>query len=216
MGVCKRHCGKFGFGYVSSTDDYKLVLVFPDKYSDAAVGYVDVDVNIFIFSMRANSWSTRKASHWSFSNFGWRIEHCGVFLNEAIHWINSSNYDVDGGLIEVCCINAFDLVSEELRQMPIPGFDQVDEENFHFVGKWMQMVVHLGGCLCLLSHSSQLYEESDAIGLWIKVFEFSEDFSTTFLYNISLVRGLYASAGETICVSLQKMMPLSSNSLKRS
>ena len=84
-------------------------------------------------------------------------------------------------------IYAFDLASEELRQMPVPaGFNQDDEENCHFVGKQMQTVVHLGGCLCLLSQSRQLYEESDDIGLWMmrdygvsdswmKVFEFSED-----------------------------------------
>lgn len=78
--TCRDISGRYGFGYVSATDDYKLVLVIPDEDSGAAEDvYEDMDINIFIFSVGANSWSTRKGSHWSFLPIGWRM-HCGGFF----------------------------------------------------------------------------------------------------------------------------------------
>nr|XP_011462245.1 PREDICTED: uncharacterized protein LOC105350917 [Fragaria vesca subsp. vesca] len=114
-----------------------------------------------------------------------KIVYEDMDVNIFIFLEHCFKYDVDGSLVDELCIYAFDLASEELRRMPVPaGFNQDDQENYHVVQ--MQTVVHLGGCLCLLSQSRKEFEGSDDIGLWMmrdygvsdswmEVFEFSED-----------------------------------------
>ncbi|XP_024156232.1 F-box/kelch-repeat protein At3g23880-like [Rosa chinensis] len=136
---------KYGFGYVSSTDDYKLVLVV-DIGSDDPVPAPDV--KIFIFSVRANSWKINEVSRWPFLEYR-PTSDCGTLSNEAIHWVNRY-YDYDyledsiEAVFDVC---AFDLENEEFRKVPVPCFNQDDDRVFD---RRMRTVVHSGGCLCVL------------------------------------------------------------------
>nr|XP_004296145.2 PREDICTED: F-box/kelch-repeat protein At3g06240-like [Fragaria vesca subsp. vesca]XP_011461624.1 PREDICTED: F-box/kelch-repeat protein At3g06240-like [Fragaria vesca subsp. vesca] len=131
-----------GFGYVSSTDDYKLVLVpFPDDSGSRVV-------NVFIFSVRENSWKLRQASRWPSGSYS-PTTNSGTLSNEAIHWINhytERNNNIEGNNIEVC---AFDLENEKLRKVPGPSFKRV-HRGFN---RRMKTVVHAGGCLCVWSET---------------------------------------------------------------
>ncbi|XP_062015144.1 F-box/kelch-repeat protein At3g06240-like [Rosa rugosa] len=173
---CEMITGKHGVGYVSSTDDY-IVLVIPASFYP-----VDGDVNMFIFSMRANSWKLSKVSGWFSLSYG-RTSQSGTLLNEAIHWANYHRYYRDGGLIEQIQIYAFDLANEESRQLPVPCFNQDDNGN----GVEMQTVDRLGGCLCVLSwtwhpfrgmdQDSELWMMRDygVSDSWMKLFKFSSN-----------------------------------------
>ncbi|XP_004296146.1 PREDICTED: F-box protein CPR30-like [Fragaria vesca subsp. vesca] len=160
-----------GFGYASSTDDYKLVLVSPVK----DFGYA-VDVNIFIFSMRANSWKLKKVSLWPSGSYRpYAPTHHGTLSNEAIHWVNRDhNYKE----FDVC---AFDLEKEEFRKVPAPRFNQNDNPH---VNRKMQTIDHSGGCLCLWSETFQkrcwyselwMMRDYGVRNSWMKPFKFRRD-----------------------------------------
>ncbi|XP_062013861.1 F-box/kelch-repeat protein At3g06240-like [Rosa rugosa] len=113
-----------GFGYVSSTDDYKLVFVIPGD---------STHFHVYIFSLRANSWKVIEAPHLSSPDCGHEV---GTLLNEAIHWINYRS-----GVSDPASMYAFDLAEEEFREMTLPVWFPKDETYVR--------VLSSGGCLCM-------------------------------------------------------------------
>ncbi|PRQ35083.1 putative F-box domain-containing protein [Rosa chinensis] len=151
----------YGFGKVSATDDYKLVLIKP-----ALGDFVDVHV----FSLRVSLWKVIEAPSSSCS--GW-IDGQGSLSNGAIHWINYPIYGVSDPTMV-----AFDLAEEEFRQVPLPVFNQ-NEDGVHL--RQIRIQVLLGGGLCVWSQD--LYEHSEfwvmrEYGVpesWVKLIQFSRD-----------------------------------------
>ncbi|XP_061988801.1 F-box protein CPR1-like [Rosa rugosa] len=90
-----------GFAYVSATDDYKVIVAA--DFGD------EVEVEVEIFSMRANIWKRIEASIESV------IQGEGVLLNEALHWLDDLN-------VPEPVIFALDLVKEEFRKIQLPNF----------------------------------------------------------------------------------------------
>lgn len=95
----------YGFGYMSATDDYKLVFVLPAWH---------------IFSLRANCWKKIQPAYSSYVSWASRP---GSLSNGAIHWANHNNY----GSQRV--IHAFDLTMEVFRQVPLPVFNENDVDG---------------------------------------------------------------------------------------
>ncbi|KAM5582683.1 F-box/kelch-repeat protein [Rosa sericea] len=149
---------RYGFGYVSSTDDYKVVLVVHIGSDDSVSA---PDVKIFIFSVRANCWKISEVSRWPFLKYR-PTSDCGTFSNEAIHWVNQYYVYLEDYIeanIDVC---AFDLENEELRKVPVPCFNQDDDRVYD---RRMRTVVHSGGCLCVSSQT--IHHRSGDIELWM-------------------------------------------------
>ncbi|KAL6204138.1 hypothetical protein ACLB2K_021406 [Fragaria x ananassa] len=114
-------------------------------------------LNIFIFSMRANSWKLREASRWPARGYSPRCVY-GTLSNEAVHWANHHreyNYDIYINLnrpqVEEFDVCAFDLGNEELRNVPVP--DCFNHDIARHGDRTMQTVDHAGGCLCLWSET---------------------------------------------------------------
>ncbi|XP_061999613.1 F-box/kelch-repeat protein At3g06240-like [Rosa rugosa] len=93
----------YGFGQVSASDDYKLVVI-PN---------LGVFMEVQVFSVKANCWKVVKAPYltpyhpWS--------EELGTYSNGAIHWVSNR----EPGIFEPP-VYAFDLANEEFREMPLP------------------------------------------------------------------------------------------------
>lgn len=135
-----------GFGYDSSSNDYKIVTLShfdtDNEYEpDCADTFVDV------YSVKSGVWKRLDSSPY---------DHAvpelasGAFVNGAIHWLASSR---EPGYRSV--IAAFDLVREAFDEIPAPS--SVDVERFVF-----HKLVVLGGCLCMIDSIG-----GDGIDVWI-------------------------------------------------
>ncbi|XP_062010831.1 F-box protein CPR1-like [Rosa rugosa] len=88
-----------GFGYLSATDDYKVVADFRVSSVDEVKGK-----EMHIFSSKANIWKRTEAP----PLFDYEFEYEGTLSNEALHWLDELG------------IVAFDLAKEEFQRMPLP------------------------------------------------------------------------------------------------
>ncbi|PRQ33581.1 putative F-box domain, galactose oxidase/kelch, beta-propeller, F-box associated interaction [Rosa chinensis] len=124
----------YGFGYVSATDSYKVIAkrrLDPRTEED--------DGSALIFSSKPNIWKRIESPLFS------KMAYKGALVNEALHWL--SYRDV--------VIIAFDLAKEELRTMPLPEHNNV--ENFGYLGAF-------GSCLCVYDEA---YIKSGSVDLWV-------------------------------------------------
>ncbi|GMY31644.1 F-box/kelch-repeat protein At3g06240-like [Fagus crenata] len=91
----------YGFGYVPSIDDYKLVKAAQGK-------------PIAVFSLRTGAWKLGERFNY--------VRHADYFLsivpgtlvNDALHW----TFKVSNG--GACVVAAFDLVNDKFRDFPVP------------------------------------------------------------------------------------------------
>ncbi|XP_062014072.1 F-box/kelch-repeat protein At3g23880-like [Rosa rugosa] len=135
----------YGFGYLSASDDYKLIakleLNAADDYDGDEVGGKEMH----IFSSRANIWKTTEAP--LDANF----EYEGALSNEALHW--PDNLD----------ILAFDLAREEFRRLPLPTGDGDFRDLRAF-----------GDCLCAFDFETLdlwVMKEYGVADSWTKLFK---------------------------------------------
>ncbi|XP_062010832.1 F-box protein CPR1-like [Rosa rugosa] len=102
----------YGFGYLSATDDYKVIASFKVSVADDEMEENGSSKEMHIFSSKANTWKRTEApldfdfDFYSDSDFG------GTLSNEALHWLDDED-DGPG-------IFAFDLAKEEFQRMPLP------------------------------------------------------------------------------------------------
>ncbi|KAL0414714.1 UNVERIFIED_CONTAM: F-box/kelch-repeat protein [Sesamum radiatum] len=123
-----------GFGYDSSSDDYKVVTL---SYYNTDNEYEPdcVDTFVDVYSVKRGVWKRIDSSPY---------DHAvpelspGAFVNGAIHWLASSR---EPGYPSV--IAAFNLADEVFVEIPAPS--GVDVQNFVF-----NKLVVLGGYLCMI------------------------------------------------------------------
>ncbi|KAM5576935.1 F-box/kelch-repeat protein [Rosa sericea] len=156
---CLHHCG---FGYVSATGDYKVVVAAPSEVNPA--------MPIQVFSSKSTSWK-RLESPPHFSLMCWVDTIRGSLTNEALHWLDELREpELDTSRYT---ITAFDLDKEEFREMPLPisGETLSDRLFLRDVG------VVFGGCLCVSSYDGEYFQlwvmmEYDVGESWTKLFKF--------------------------------------------
>ncbi|XP_076898754.1 F-box/kelch-repeat protein At3g06240-like [Bidens hawaiensis] len=122
----------FGFGYDSSTDDYKVVSIsFWDTDNEHNPDCTDMFISVY--SLRNNSW--RKVNN---SPYDHAVGHLtsGVLLNQKLHWLTSRRVGYSS------TIAAFSLENEEFDEIELPGL--VDNEK----GVFNELVI-LDGKLCM-------------------------------------------------------------------
>ncbi|KAM5576785.1 F-box/kelch-repeat protein [Rosa sericea] len=108
-----------GVGYVSATDDYKVLVASVWK------------TEVWMFSSRARVWKSIQVAGNSPALYA--TGH-GILLNEALHWVEDE-FDHE--------ILVFDLLQEEFRKMCLPNFQQ----RLGFLPALLG--VSFGGCLCV-------------------------------------------------------------------
>ncbi|KAL6192837.1 hypothetical protein ACLB2K_033923 [Fragaria x ananassa] len=132
---------RIGVGYVSATDDYKVLVGYLEKDPGEDSGVVEA---IQIFSLRAHCWKRIEEPG---GTGGVYVSPSMALCNETLHWLS----------FERDQLFAFDLAKEELRTMPLPNFSQ-DGMNFGDIG------VSHEGCLCVLRHCLR---PCDSIDFWV-------------------------------------------------
>ncbi|KAH9765842.1 F-box/kelch-repeat protein [Citrus sinensis] len=151
-----------GFGYDSSTNDYKVIFYVPDtdSYSSSSI-----DEQAYVFSSKNNSWRRVKHKFRQYSeDHICKYRSIGSLLNETLHWLTKWGSAEDFGSV----ITAFDLAEEKFREVPTP--DLVDD-----VRGEMCVVSGLGvvdGHLCLVRWISDLNGTQGqggdlSVGLWM-------------------------------------------------
>lgn len=92
----------FGFGYDSSSDDYKVVL--------------GNSKSVQVLSLKTNVWrSLGKLDHLYLST-----KFVGILCNGAIHWLMKEPKDKH---TLKCVIISFDLSTEKFKEIPLPDYD---------------------------------------------------------------------------------------------
>ncbi|RVW69543.1 F-box/kelch-repeat protein [Vitis vinifera] len=107
-----------GFGYDSSTDDYKL---FRGSYST-------VKSTIEIFSLKTNSWREFKSSLLIIL-----LSIQVFFVNTALHWATDKVSDGDGMHLGNRVVS-FDLKEEKFMEVPLP--DETVLDPVQLLGSW--------------------------------------------------------------------------------
>ncbi|KAK4416916.1 F-box protein CPR1 [Sesamum alatum] len=152
-----------GFGYDSSSDDYKVVTL---SYYDTDNEHRSNDTFVDVYSVKRGVWkrverspydhSVLQLSPWDYFNrelsqqamFSKTLSP-GAFVNGAIHWLARSRKPGSPSVIA-----AFNLTEEVFDEIPVPG--GVDVQMFVF-----NKLVVLGGCLCM-THT----RENGSIDVW--------------------------------------------------
>ncbi|KAI8567245.1 hypothetical protein RHMOL_Rhmol02G0106000 [Rhododendron molle] len=145
--ICQPFIYLHGFGYDSSTDDYKAVMLSCRYNISGSRFYCDWDGNItyvFVYSLKTDAWRRIQGSHCR------PLECCGrpsgVYFNERLHWLCKRSGDSDGSLVIV----AFDLSDEIFREVPT---------LFSYSMIWYHRMAVLGGCLCVIVYTPSFCNE---------------------------------------------------------
>ncbi|XP_062004576.1 F-box protein CPR1-like [Rosa rugosa] len=110
----------YGVGYLSATDDYKVLV--------ASYSFREGGLQVQVFSLTTHLWQRIEPPGGS----DIELDLQGTLSNDALHWLN---YSIDEDEIV-----SFDLAVQEFRRMRLPNFDR-DGKSFSYLGV-------CGGCLC--------------------------------------------------------------------
>ncbi|XP_059628428.1 F-box protein CPR1-like [Cornus florida] len=164
----------YGLGYVSSLDDYKVVIVLHYSNSDKVVQvlhYSNSDTFIGVYTLRTNSWSSNWIPDFPYHRI--RGPESGVLVDGSLHWLayKSSNHRY------VIC--AFDLTDEKFRDVLVPrSLNYPNPETPNDLGV-------LGGCLTTLA-----CRDCSQIDIWVmKEYGVSESWTKFTIYIKSMPFG---------------------------
>ncbi|GJZ28656.1 putative F-box domain-containing protein [Tanacetum coccineum] len=100
-----------GFGYDTSTDDYKVVIVMNDYSDDDR----DSKALVHILNLKSNIWKPLGHFNYWFNYID--LATPGILYNEALHWFWFDANDTTNNKV---LIVSFDLAKEEFREIPQP------------------------------------------------------------------------------------------------
>ncbi|KAI4296005.1 hypothetical protein L6164_035995 [Bauhinia variegata] len=140
----------YGFGYDHIKDDYKVVRMIQQWYSDASF-----QCEFKVFRLSTSSWKTVDEVPDILQNLK---QGYSAFASGALHWLVYDEAEFS--------IVAFDLGTEEFGQVPLPDFK----------GKNFDMVIgSLGDCLCSICESDVwIMKEYRVKESWINLFSVAE------------------------------------------
>ncbi|KAL2902737.1 F-box protein CPR1 [Bienertia sinuspersici] len=172
---------KFGFGFDSFNDDYKVVVIVD---SDIVVDHLfpdDVDVaneitrEVFVYSMNFKSWRLIEGT--SSSRDGVLSGENGVLINtHLLHWVFQSSDSHENR------IGCFDLRTDKwVQDVPLPNYYKNHGTNWcNFYDDKKINVVHIGvldKCLCLLTDNPSnvwIMKEYGVKESWVKLLGVSD------------------------------------------
>ncbi|XP_004289373.1 PREDICTED: F-box/kelch-repeat protein At3g06240-like [Fragaria vesca subsp. vesca] len=165
-----RHFG--GFGYVSATQDYKLVLSAYVGIVPAAEGHPeDYDtVDVQVFSLNNETWGEEITSPCFAA-----VEGQGVLVNQKLHWVlDYYNIDDDGEEH----IIAFDLETETFQSMRLP-FPSAEPTND--IDNFGVAISRHEGNLCVWYYNKR----AASVDYWIMEIYGENGSWRRFIFNIS-------------------------------
>lgn len=129
---------RYGFGYDSSTDDYKLVMAINQRGSDGAL--------VQILSLKSNIWKLFGRVNYMFDD-----REPGILFDGALHWfMHTANSD------KVFLVS-FDLAKEEFREIPQPDDDK------RYVWSWQHRLGIFKHHLCIFCKR----KDGRPHGIWV-------------------------------------------------
>lgn len=149
----------YGFGYDSSTNDYKLLVT---------AYFISVVHETKVFSLKTNSWKRIQNQPHCYSLDCY--DSAGTLFNGALHW------QVEVGDLFEEKIIAFDLADSKFREVPLPMDDDEDGEGIFFTA-----LRNLRGRLCCIC------ERHMDIELW-GMMEYGVQESWATLFKVSLLQ----------------------------
>ncbi|XP_056684342.1 F-box protein CPR1-like [Spinacia oleracea] len=153
----------FGFGYVSSLDDYKIVAIALIKEN------LNTEIVIYVYSLRSKEWTTKRKVYgdwFCFQSYDYPYLSLGALVEENLHW-NISEGDHK-------CIGWFDLAKDEFKIMRLPNFelgDQINNVQYGFA------LYSINECLCTWRQywngrvEVWMMREYGKWGSWTKMFD---------------------------------------------
>ncbi|KAI8567241.1 hypothetical protein RHMOL_Rhmol02G0105700 [Rhododendron molle] len=142
-----------GFGYDSSRDDYKVVMLPYKCIKSDSKSYCDGDTNntyVFVYSLKTDAWRRIQGFHYHPLVYFSEVHRLpsGVYFNERLHWLCRRTGGSDGSFVIV----AFDSSGEIFREVQLPTLFSYSEILYH------RMIV-LGGYLCVIVLPSSFWTE---------------------------------------------------------
>ncbi|XP_076948033.1 F-box/kelch-repeat protein At3g23880-like [Bidens hawaiensis] len=116
----------WGFGYDSSTDDYKVIV---------GVRKGVLQIRFRILSLKSNVW--RDVGEEKYNSFMGRV---GILYNGALHWLVEDQN-------KKMLIISYDLCKEEFKEIPQPDYDA------RYKCTWVRHVGIMKECLCIVGSS---------------------------------------------------------------
>lgn len=153
-----------GFGYVSSIDDFKIVLGLRGQSSYPI---------FYVFSLKHNDW--RKIEGGDHFNFiaTFKVDNCnGILVDESLHWWTTPTGTNNNGRIL-----SFDLSHEFFDEIPIPELLSF-KVSYMFNSLKTSGLSTMGRCLCL----SVLWEDHN-VEIWT-LKEYGDNDSWVRLYDL--------------------------------
>ncbi|KAM7488233.1 hypothetical protein LguiB_025717 [Lonicera macranthoides] len=164
-----------GFGYDSSTKDYKVVRVITNSRYGKPMR--DVEQKVEIYTLKTNSWKTIQGGI-PYGNVSIEAVQ-GTLVDGSIYWIVTDADFVDKEEFDNLIL-AFDLIDEKFRSMGVPRYD--DGESV-----WGSLV-EVRGCLGLYQ---TLYQSPDVM-IWILMEDENRNKCWTKLMKIPKDFGMYS------------------------
>ncbi|KAK2984423.1 hypothetical protein RJ640_014829 [Escallonia rubra] len=138
------HDVRYGLGYDSGTDGYKVVKLILRRWSS--------NILVDIYEIKSGCWRGLKNLSCPYFKLVWRGG--GIFVNGSLHWLAARN-----------TIIAFNLAEEKFSEMPLPSGCMISRRG---------QLVGLDGCLGTICWSEEddggiwLMKEHGAAGFWIR------------------------------------------------
>jgi len=158
-----------GFGYVSSIDDFKLVLGLRGRSKD-------LDPMMYVFSLRDNDWKMIQGGDQFQVISKCNVDRGGILVSECLHWWTTpvQHNDDDGRIF------AFDLLHEVFEEViPIP--EKVGSMvRSLFCLRGSSGLCTLGGCLCF-----SFFRTYDNMEVWM-LKQYGKTNSWLRVYNICI------------------------------
>lgn len=193
-------CVYYGFGQVSASDDYKLV----------AIPQFGRFIEVHVFSVpELTVGKLLKLLSCRHTPSGLKSKQWGTHSNGAIHWVSQR----EPGIFEPP-VYAFDLTSEEFREMPLPVLSH-NEDSLKM--RRIRTPVLSGGCLCVLFQDDDECSEFWAMkeyGVpksWAKLFRFNvRDLPDVFspFFSCYFWDPIFLAEKGTVVITLPKKMEL--------
>lgn len=145
----------YGFGFDHLTDDYKVVKLVSDRHNF---------LYACVYSLKSNSW--RWICDLSYQRIN-RSRRPGVNLNGVIHWVVFTR-----GNHKQRLILAFDIITEEFREMPFPDEEAEDCPNSFkdfVVGNLNERLCVVNSCRELLHDDIWVMNEFGVASSWTRI-----------------------------------------------
>ncbi|CAN1346994.1 F-box protein At3g07870 [Linum perenne] len=149
-----------GFGFDSSTHDYKVVRVLRLLERD------DIEIEVEVFSLKARSWKriTPKAPQYNIVERGSQ-----AFVNGSVHWVATTRRE--GSCRDKNLIVGFQLGDERFRELQLPESLELESPIFLTVSPYKDSTIAVFKRNYLTRSDNEIWvmEEYGSVDTWVRL-----------------------------------------------